>query len=138
MQGVFRAFDFDAAAIPRAGLASTTKLRELLCKHTQALIKMRSGQLVVAHSVAGGGRGRPRIRVAVAPEAEPEEDGLTAAPWSMLSLGEMLNWECIILGAVGGEFKAGNRTAKVHGVVLNRTGSEKAAGGSRRRREMGY
>ncbi|KAL3919804.1 MAG: hypothetical protein SGPRY_005499, partial [Prymnesium sp.] len=136
MQGVFHAGDFDDASIPRAGLASPSKLRELFCKKPQALIKMTSGEWMVAHSVVGGGRGRPRIRVAASPDAEPEVDGLTGAPWSRKTPGETPNWVCIILGVVGGEFRSGLGTV----TVSNATGVRKlvvvGGGGARRAAEV--
>ncbi|KAL3915110.1 MAG: hypothetical protein SGPRY_007372, partial [Prymnesium sp.] len=110
---------------PQGGPCLDGEVEGAAVQQTQSLVKMGSGEWVVVHSVIGGGRGRPRIRVATSPEAEPEEGGLTGAPWSKHALDETPNWECIILGAVGGEFRAGARMAKVHGVVSNGAGVRK-------------
>lgn len=67
MRRVLWADHFDEAGITNAGLVTATKLGELLCKQTRALIKMESGRWVVAHSVVSEGRG----------EAEGEGDDLS-------------------------------------------------------------
>ncbi|KAL3912633.1 MAG: hypothetical protein SGPRY_008268 [Prymnesium sp.] len=62
------------------------------------------------------------------------------AVWSRKTLEETPNWECIILGALGGEFRSGARAAKVQGVVANGTGVRKLIvareNGARRTTEM--